>query len=101
MTVEKVELTGLSNPTFRVYHSFPEDPTLGMYVSMVEVIEESNQIRVGTPLICSRPLNPIEVQSLVQLLLGKHCEVETEPIDTIDTLEDTCPRCWKTYELNT
>jgi hypothetical protein len=101
MTVEKVELAGPStNPIFRVYHRFKEDPTMGMYVSLVEVIEDDNQIRVGTPLICSKPLNPIEVQSLVQLLLGRHCEVETEPLDTIDLIQDSCPRCWKTYELN-
>jgi hypothetical protein len=101
MTVEKVELTGPSmNPIFRVYHSSEEDPTMGLYVSIVEVLEDNNQIRVGTPLICPSPLNPIEVQSLVQLLIGRHCEIETEPIDTIDSLQDSCPRCWKTYKLN-
>lgn len=101
MTIEKVELAGPTHyPTFRVYHSFSEDPTMGAYVSIVEVFEDSNQIRVGTPLACCRPLNPIEVQALVQLLLGRHCEVGSEPLDTIEVLEDNCPRRWKTYMLS-
>lgn len=87
------------NPIFRVYHSSEEDPTMGLYVSIIEVIEDNNQIRVGTPLICPSPLNQIEVQSLVQLLIGRVCEVGSEPIDTIEILEGDCPRLWKTYLL--
>ena len=98
MTVEKFELTGqASSLVGRVYHSDKTDPTMGMYVTMVEVV--GDQVRVGTPLISHWSLSNVEVQSVVQLLTGREARVGTQPTDEIVNVEGSCPRCWKTYDF--
>jgi len=83
----------------KVTHSFPEDPTMGIYRTLIMVDESSNTVHVGTPLACPQAINHVEVHAVVQLLLGRIVTVEAQSIDTVDTVSDGCPRCWKTYEL--
>jgi hypothetical protein len=97
MTVEKFELFGppTSPPQARVYHSSSSDPTWGVYITLV--ILTGNQAKVGTPLACSFPLSPIEVQAVVQLLSGKVPSTLGAPVDIVDNVLGDCPRRWKTY----
>ena len=98
MTVERFELVGGANSyQAKVYHSSPDDPTWGVYVTLVNII--GDRIEVGTPLACAYPLNPIELQAIVQLLSGKIPKMLGAPVDTVDNIEGDCPRCWKTYKL--
>ena len=100
MTIEKVELTGPKH-TFRVFHSFPEDPTLAVYVSVIKALED--QVWVGTPFGgLNHPLNSLEIQSLVQLLLGRPVMIGGElPYEVHDIDEPNPSRSWKAYELKT
>lgn len=72
MTVEMFEQVGPAHHRRgRVYHSFPEDPTMGMYVTLVEVV--GNQVKVGTPLSCPCPMSYIcglsrELESITPML---------------------------------
>lgn len=98
MTVEMFEQVGPAHHRLgRVYHSFPEDPTMGMYVTLVEVV--GNQVKVGTPLSCPCPMSIIEVQAITQLLSGRIPRLLGAPVDTILIVEDQCPRRWDTYDL--
>ena len=87
MTVEMFEQVGPAHHRRgRVYHSFPEDPTMGMYVTLVEVKRiiplitkvnlfeaKPNQVKVGTPLSCPCPMSYIcglsrELESITPML---------------------------------
>ena len=97
MTVEEYRL--LTILTCRVTHTFPHDPTLAQYKTLVEVIEKSNTVIVKTPLACHQPISTLELQSVVQLILGKAVTVGAQAVDTCDHLEQIgCPRCWQTFE---
>ena len=70
------------------------------YVSnrtLVEVV--GNQVKVGTPLSCPCPMSIIEVQAITQLLSGRIPRLLGAPVDTIEIVEDQCPRRWDTYDL--
>lgn len=98
MTVEIVTMSG--DYGARVNHTIVNDPTWSSYFSLVEVVLP-NMVQVGTPLACPSPLSTIEVQSIVQLILGRSVTVGAQPVDIIDKLgEKGCPRCWRTYELS-
>jgi len=99
MTVEQFELTGGANSyQARVYHSFPDDPTWGVYITLVNVT--GDQVEVGAPLACAFPMSVIELQAVVQLISGKIPKMLGDPSDTVDNVNGDCPRCWKTYQLN-
>ena len=98
MTVEIVTMSG--DYGARVNHTIPNDPLWGSYFSLIEVVLP-NTVKVGTPLSCPAPLSTIEVQSIVQLILGRSLTVGAQPVDTIDEVgAKGCPRCWRTYELS-
>jgi hypothetical protein len=97
MTVEIVTMAGENQA--RVNHTIPNDPTWSSYFSLVEVVLP-NTVKVGTPLACPTPLSNLEVQSIVQLILGRAVTVGAQPVDIIDKLEEKgCPRCWRTFDL--
>jgi hypothetical protein len=100
MTVEQFELFGppTSPPQARVYHSSTGDPTWVVYVTLV--ILTGDQAEVGTPLACSFPLSPIEIQAVIQLLSGKVPSTLEAPVGIVDKVEGDCPRRWKTYIIN-
>lgn len=97
MTVESLAMIGERGA--RVQHLIPNDLTWSSYFTLVEVIENSNTVIVKTPLACPQPISTLELQSVVQLILGKAVTVGAQAVDTCDHLEQIgCPRCWQTFE---
>lgn len=97
MTVESLAMIGERGA--RVQHLIPNDLTWSSYFTLVEVIENSNTVIVKTPLACPQPISNLELQSVVQLILGKAVTVGAQAVDTRDHLEQmVCPRRWQTFE---
>lgn len=98
MTVEEYHM--LSEHTCKVVHSIPGDPTMGVYRTLLMVVESANIVIVKTPLACPQPISNVEVQSAVQLLLRRPVTVGTEELDKCDHLDEPgCPRCWQTFGI--
>lgn len=92
------EYQQLSESTCKVTHSIPNDSTWGSYKTLILV--DKGGVIVKTPLACPRPLSNVEVQSVVQLLLGRAVTIGVSPVDTCDHFEEPgCPRCWQTYSM--
>jgi hypothetical protein len=96
MTIEVVKMEGFQRA--RVQYTLPNDPTLGWHITRVEVV--GDLVKVGTPLTSYQDLSILEVQSVVQLILGRAVQVEVNAVDQLDDVEiNGCVRCWKTFRL--
>lgn len=92
MPVEVVQMEGFQRA--RVHFTLPNDPTPGWYISRIEVV--ADLVKVGTPLASYQDLTLLEVQAVVQLILGRAVQVDA---DVLDRLDDECVMSWKTFRL--
>lgn len=89
----------------RVITEFEEDPTMGCYTYVVEVMglakSAHTTVRVGAPMAAAnKPLLPIELTSVVQLLLSSQATVADQPSDEIDGPDhQDILRRWRTYDV--
>lgn len=98
MTVEAVKISGIMEAT--VSHTIPNDPIRGFYVSHVKI--DGTKVKVGTPIACYEQLTNLEVQSVVQLILGRAVQVGPHLHQHYDSLEEGQGlRCWKAFSLIT
>jgi hypothetical protein len=95
MTVETVRMEWFQPA--RVQYTLPNDPTLGWHTTYIEVV--GDLVKVGTPLTSYRDLSNLEVQSVVQLILGRAVQVEVNALDQLEDVKDNCVRCWKTFRF--
>lgn len=89
----------------RIYQEFDDDPTMGCYVHVVEVVglpkDCHTTVRVGAPLAAQQQLTHIELTSLVQLLLGSRVDVASQPSDEIEELDERKTlRRWRTFDVS-
>lgn len=98
--ITRFEVTG--NLRAKVFQEFQEDPTMGTYAHVVEVVREPPMVRVGAPLAAQKPLTNLEITSVAQLLLGAQASVATQASDEIEAYDHVnIFRRWRTYPLDT
>lgn len=101
--ITRYEVTGYLRA--RVMVEFEEDPTMGCYAHVVEVMglakNSHTTVRVGAPMAAATsPLLPVELTSVVQLLLGHPATVAAQPSDEIDgTDHQDILRRWRSYNV--
>lgn len=97
MTIEA--FTRLSDTIARVYHLIPSDLGYSSDYSVVMVDEISSVVQLGTPIACPKPISNLELQSVVQIILGKAVTVSAYSIDAVGIPDDLIPRSWTTFRL--
>lgn len=97
MPIETV--TRLSDTSARVNHLIPNDLSWSSYYSVVLVDEISSVVQLGTPIACPTPISNLELQSVVQIILGKAVTVSSHPVDTDSQPDGQCIHHWTTFRL--
>jgi hypothetical protein len=97
--ITRLYVTG--NLSARVIQELEEDPTMGSYSHLIEVVGTTGHqtVRVGAPLAAQLPLTHVEITSVVQLLVGRLVTVAELPKDEVDQVDRPMFVRWRTYDV--